>query len=155
MPMMGSPFAGVDIFTLVTTIFWIWMLVDCILNKKIRGGSKVGWLILIFLTHIVGAVIYFFVECEQRNPIEALRYYYQQFARASRPTPPPPTYAPPQQPATPEYTRPAETYSDYTGGYHAQEPVAPSVQPEEPSQEQAQYEQPIITYPEMPTQQHQ
>lgn len=154
MPMMGSPFGGADIFTIVTTIFWIWMLVDCILNKKIRGGSKVGWLIFIFFTQIVGAVVYYFLECKQRNPIEALHYYYQQFAGASRPTPPP--YVPPQRPAAPMYMPPAETYTDYTGGYRAQEPLTSEESPQgQPAQKQPEYEQPIITYPEMPTQQHQ
>ncbi|TMD69061.1 MAG: PLDc_N domain-containing protein [Chloroflexi bacterium] len=54
---------GVNIIPVAITIFWIWMLVDCFTNTKIKGGSKILWLLLIFFTQIVGALIYFFMMC--------------------------------------------------------------------------------------------
>ncbi|HTI72211.1 MAG TPA: PLDc N-terminal domain-containing protein [Candidatus Limnocylindria bacterium] len=42
------------------TVFWIWMLVDAIRNDRIGGWSRVLWTVLIWFTHIIGAVIYFF-----------------------------------------------------------------------------------------------
>jgi len=46
--------------SLALTAFWIWMLVDC--ARRIgRGDSKrVGWLVVVALTHGFGALIYFF-----------------------------------------------------------------------------------------------
>src|SRR3989440_2295628 len=91
------------------TIFWIWMLVDCFTNTRIRGGSKIFWLLLIFFTHIVGALIYFFMVCTQRNPVTAFTYYYQviaKFVKQSGPQPAPP--------------RPS--YHNYQQGYHAEQP---------------------------------
>ena len=41
-------------------IFWIWMLIDCIKNESIVGNGKVVWVLVIALTHWVGALIYFF-----------------------------------------------------------------------------------------------
>jgi hypothetical protein len=46
--------------SLALTAFWIWMLVDC--AKRISGGEgrQIGWLIVIALTSVFGALIYFF-----------------------------------------------------------------------------------------------
>jgi hypothetical protein len=46
--------------SLALTAFWIWMLVDCAMRIS-RGNTKqVGWLIVIALTHGLGALAYFF-----------------------------------------------------------------------------------------------
>jgi len=44
------------------TIFWIWMIVDCATNEPSEGQDKIIWLLIIVLTHIIGACIYFFVR---------------------------------------------------------------------------------------------
>ena len=49
------------------TIFWVWMLVDCATKEPDEGNSKVVWTIIIVLTHLVGAAIYFFVRRPQRR----------------------------------------------------------------------------------------
>jgi len=155
------PFMGSGIFPLITTIFWIWMLIDCILNKNLRGGSKVFWFLIIFFANFVGALIYFFMECSHRNPMEALSYYTSAFTKATRSTttPTPPLYTAPPQPTRPTYTPPlytppANDYSDYAQGYGAQKPAPPSAQayvpPNETAPAQAEYEETIISYPEMP-----
>lgn len=153
------PFMGGGIFPLVTTIFWIWMLVDCIFNKKLSSGSKITWFVIIFFANFVGALIYFFMECSHRNPIEALNYYVSAITKATRSTTPtPPLYTVPPRPTPaykpPIYTPPASDYSDYVQGYRAQKPASPSVQasvpPNEAAPAQADYEETIISYPEMP-----
>jgi Phospholipase_D-nuclease N-terminal len=140
------PFIGIDFFTILSTVFWVWMLVDCICNSRMRGGSKIGWLILIFFTHWIGALIYFFTTAEHKNPVEGLNYYMQRLSKVLQqgPQPPPPPGTPPGG------------YARYQEGYHAQ---TPAVRPEggyaEPTtgyQAQPEYEQPTATYPEMPMQ---
>jgi len=61
---IGALFGGVFFLivlalTLATTIFWIWMLIDCVQNPGIDLAEKVVWIVVIALTHIVGALIYF------------------------------------------------------------------------------------------------
>ena len=46
------------LLVLLTTIFWIWILVDCI---KREFSDKVLWILLIVLTGFLGAIIYYFV----------------------------------------------------------------------------------------------
>ena len=46
---------------LLLTIFWLWMLIDCVTNSAIQGTEKVVWVLVIIFTHFLGALIYFFV----------------------------------------------------------------------------------------------
>jgi hypothetical protein len=48
------------------TLFWIWMLVDCATKEPDTGSNKIVWVVLIALTHWIGAAIYFFVRRPQR-----------------------------------------------------------------------------------------
>ncbi|VVB79785.1 Uncharacterised protein [uncultured archaeon] len=43
-------------------IFWIWMLVDSIKRRYKDSNDKIVWVIVIVLTGILGAIIYYFVE---------------------------------------------------------------------------------------------
>ena len=62
--MLAMMFSGTELLlisiSLLFTAFWIWMLVDC--AKRIsRGDSKqIGWLVVVAVTHGIGALIYFF-----------------------------------------------------------------------------------------------
>ncbi|MEO9086324.1 MAG: PLD nuclease N-terminal domain-containing protein [Ktedonobacteraceae bacterium] len=51
---------------IVGSIFWVWMLVECITREPSEGNDKVVWLLIILFTHMVGALIYFFVRRPQR-----------------------------------------------------------------------------------------
>jgi hypothetical protein len=154
MPMMGMPFMGVDFFGLLTTIFLVWMLIDCIFNKNIRGGSKVFWFFMIVFLNWIGALFYFFSECRHRNPFDALAYYYQSITGSMKSQHPARPYSAPPTPAVPVYP----TYPDYTQGYQPQAlaPLSSSQSADATfyqSESQAEYEQPTISYPEMPQQQ--
>lgn len=40
-------------------IFWVWMLADCALNEPRDSLDKLTWVIIIIVTNVVGAAIYF------------------------------------------------------------------------------------------------
>ena len=44
------------------TVFWIWMLIDCATKESSQGNDKIVWVIVIALTHFIGAAIYFLVR---------------------------------------------------------------------------------------------
>ena len=48
-------------------VFWIWMLIDAIKNESIGGNERVAWVLVIALTHLLGAVIYFFAGRTRRQ----------------------------------------------------------------------------------------
>ena len=49
------------IIALLATIFWVWMLIDCLVSTM-PTGEKILWFLVIFFTHLLGALIYFFVK---------------------------------------------------------------------------------------------
>jgi len=134
------------------------MLIDCVFSKKKGGGIKVGWFIFILLTHIVGAVIYFFAECTRQNPVDAFAYYFQYIKRAFQSEALAGSGQPGQGYQPPAAASP-QSYPDYQQGYQAQNsqpaPVSTPVEQDvavDPHQPQPQYEQPMVSYPEMPQQ---
>ncbi|NLA40395.1 MAG: PLDc_N domain-containing protein [Smithella sp.] len=48
------------------TILWIWMIVDCATKEPSNGNDKLIWIVIIVLTHWVGALIYLLVRRPQR-----------------------------------------------------------------------------------------
>lgn len=45
------------VFGVLGTVLWIWVLVDCIKNVK-NPNDRLMWIILIALTHLIGAILY-------------------------------------------------------------------------------------------------
>lgn len=45
------------------TIFWIWMLVDVLKREfpKDKENDKIIWLLVVILTHWIGALVYYFL----------------------------------------------------------------------------------------------
>jgi hypothetical protein len=43
-------------------IFWIWMLIDCLTNQRLQGTEKLIWALVIFFLHVLGPLLYFFIE---------------------------------------------------------------------------------------------
>ncbi len=150
------PISGELIGSLIT-VFWVWMLIDCLFNKAL--DNKLGWALFIIFTQIVGAVFYFFIKCTNRNPVEAVSSYYQTVVQWTQATNPPPSSAPYYTPPTPTQAQPVqheyqEGYSAYQYQPPAQQTVVPvnavpNAQPAPAQSSDEQYEQPIITYPEM------
>lgn len=54
------------LFGLAATIFWLWMLVDCLAKEPSAGHEKLLWAIVILLTHGLGALLYYFIRRPQR-----------------------------------------------------------------------------------------
>lgn len=163
------PFFGIDTFSLLLTAFWVWMLIDCLFNRRMRNGNKLFWFLFILFVNPIGAILYYLMKCSLRNPLDAFPYYLRTIKGAfqsSGSTPQSPYYSPrsgprPQQPRQPQQPRPAQPfpvypYTDYTQGYHAQSPVrpapveqSPAFQPYQPQPAEPEYEQTLASYPEM------
>ena len=61
---LGLLGAALGVFAMV---FWIWMLIDCATKERNEGNDKLIWILVILFTHLLGALIYFFVRRPQRN----------------------------------------------------------------------------------------
>ncbi len=51
---------------LVVMAFWIWMLVDCATKESDQGNNKLIWILIIVLTHWIGALLYLLIRRPQR-----------------------------------------------------------------------------------------
>ena len=51
---------------LLLCIFWIWMLIEAITKEPSEGHDKLIWVVVIVLTHALGAAIYYFVRRPER-----------------------------------------------------------------------------------------
>jgi len=58
-----TAFCGIGI---LGSVFWIWMLIDCAKNEPREGSDRIMWVIIIALTHLVGALIYYFARRPER-----------------------------------------------------------------------------------------
>ena len=67
------------IILLLTTVFWLWMLADCVKKKSFSRTQKIVWFLVIFFTHLIGAIAYFIFGRSTNNVA------YQQ---AEQPAPP-------------------------------------------------------------------
>jgi Phospholipase_D-nuclease N-terminal len=50
----------------LATIFWIWVLVDCLTKEPSEGNDKVAWTLFILLVPLIGALVYYFVRRPER-----------------------------------------------------------------------------------------
>ena len=53
-------------FAVLSTIFWAWMLVECATKEPANGNDKIVWILIILLTHCLGALLYFFIRKPRR-----------------------------------------------------------------------------------------
>jgi hypothetical protein len=53
------------------TLFWIWMLIDCATKEPSQGIDKIIWILVIIFTHVIGALIYFFIRRPERKRLLA------------------------------------------------------------------------------------
>jgi hypothetical protein len=56
---------------LLSTAFWIWMLVDAAQNRGLDQNERIVWVIVVALLHFLGAVIYFFAGRPKRKLVPA------------------------------------------------------------------------------------
>lgn len=55
------------LISILGTAFWIWMIVDCATNEPQGNDNKIVWILIIVLTHFIGALIYFFARRPERR----------------------------------------------------------------------------------------
>lgn len=54
-------------FGLLSLAFWVWMLIDAVQNPGLDQNERIVWIIVVALTHFIGALIYFFVGRPKRR----------------------------------------------------------------------------------------
>jgi hypothetical protein len=54
---------------ILSTLFWIWMLIDCATKEPAEGNNKTVWILIILFTHFIGALIYYIVRRPERMRI--------------------------------------------------------------------------------------
>ena len=51
---------------LASTVFWIWMIIDCLTKEPSEGNDKIVWALVVILLGWIGAAIYFFARRPKR-----------------------------------------------------------------------------------------
>lgn len=46
---------------LIGTIFWLWMLIDCIMRRFKKDINKIVWILVIIFLPFIGSLLYFFL----------------------------------------------------------------------------------------------
>lgn len=54
------------VFVVGGTVFWVIMIIECATKESTQGNTKLIWILIIVLTHWIGALIYYFVRRPQR-----------------------------------------------------------------------------------------
>ena len=49
------------VLSILTTVFWIWMLIDAAQRDFDDPNNKILWIILLILLGFIGAIVYYFV----------------------------------------------------------------------------------------------
>ncbi|WP_345781737.1 PLD nuclease N-terminal domain-containing protein [Synoicihabitans lomoniglobus] len=59
----GGEFLGLFFLFLVLGgfVFWLWMLIDCLMNER-DSAQKLVWVIVIIFVSLIGAPLYFFLR---------------------------------------------------------------------------------------------
>ena len=65
--LLASPFLLVFlVLGIGGTVFWVWMIIDCATKEPSGGNDKLIWILVIVLTHWIGALIYLLVRRPKR-----------------------------------------------------------------------------------------
>ncbi|HLQ27700.1 MAG TPA: PLD nuclease N-terminal domain-containing protein [Ktedonobacteraceae bacterium] len=56
-------FNGIAVFA---TIFWAWVLIDCITKEPSEGNDRIVWLLVILFVPLIGSLLYYFVRRPER-----------------------------------------------------------------------------------------
>lgn len=143
------------LFGIFTAVFWLVLFIDCLRNRFLGRGSKFGWVLALLFGNWIGMILYFIFACTFSPIATRIRGASNKYT-TWQPVPPYQSQQPHRSyqplPSMP-YTPPA--YPTYEQGYRAQEHAQTSQAAELPTEMsvyESQYEQPQVTYPEMPPQ---
>jgi heme/copper-type cytochrome/quinol oxidase subunit 2 len=62
---IGIPELVILLILLSGTVFWVWMIADCATKEK--DPDRLVWIIIIVVTYIIGAALYFFIRRPERR----------------------------------------------------------------------------------------
>lgn len=54
---------GFLILLIASFVFWLWVLVDCLVNQQ---EDRIIWVIVILFLNLLGAILYFFIARSKR-----------------------------------------------------------------------------------------
>ena len=49
------------------TMFWVWMLIEAATKEPDGGSDRIVWVLIIWLTHMIGSALYFFARRPRRR----------------------------------------------------------------------------------------
>lgn len=55
-------FIPFGLLAIAANVFWIWTLIDCLMNEPSEGNDKLVWALVIVLTNVLGGLLYFFIR---------------------------------------------------------------------------------------------
>ncbi|GCE19328.1 PLDc N-terminal domain-containing protein [Dictyobacter kobayashii] len=67
MVILSAVYCLMGIAVLLGTVFWIWMLIDCLKHEPSGSNDKIIWVLVIVFLHAIGAIIYFFMRRQPRT----------------------------------------------------------------------------------------
>lgn len=56
-----------EIVIIPLTIAWLWAVIDCAIDKKRSGQSKVTWIIALLIFNILAAIAYWIAKIASRR----------------------------------------------------------------------------------------
>ena len=60
---LSRGFDGIAVFV---TIFWAWVLIDCVTKESSEGNDRIVWLLVILFAPVIGALAYYFYRRPER-----------------------------------------------------------------------------------------
>lgn len=57
---------GMNGLASLATIFWIWVLIDCLVKEPSDSNDKVAWTLFILFVPLIGSLVYYFVRRPER-----------------------------------------------------------------------------------------
>ena len=65
---VGGVFIFIFLLVIAASVFWIWMLIDC-LSSSLPSTDKLIWTLVILFLHVIGAVLYFAIARGGSRPL--------------------------------------------------------------------------------------
>ena len=53
--------------SLLGFVFWVWMIIHCLMNDGLQGSEKVAWILVVLFLPLIGSAIYFFLGRNRRG----------------------------------------------------------------------------------------
>lgn len=57
---------GIPGLVILAVLFWLWVLLDCVMKEPSEGNDKIVWTLLIVFLPWIGAILYYFVRRPER-----------------------------------------------------------------------------------------